>query len=118
VHTQCNCIVLITIKKTEEQFREAVKEERGFVDLFGGSSQSQMSGYSPPSPSLRRKKGVVLMIGDAPKRAAGIGWTTTTAEGTTTTMVGGKGEQKMATRIVMKTALGLKGKQRIRFISY
>ncbi len=56
VHTQCNCIILITIKKAEEQFREAVEEERGFVDLFGGSSQSQMSGYSPPSPPLQRKK--------------------------------------------------------------
>jgi hypothetical protein len=56
VLTQCNCIVLITVKKAEERFREAVEEKRGFVDLFGGSSQSQMSGYSPPSPPLRRKK--------------------------------------------------------------
>ena len=56
VHTQCNCIVLITVKKAEERFREAVEEERGFVDLFGSSSQSQMSGYSPPSPPPRRKK--------------------------------------------------------------
>ncbi len=61
------------------------------------------------------------MIGDAPKRAAGVGWTTTEAEGTTTRMVavimvGEKGERKTATMIVMETALGLKGKQRIRFI--
>ncbi len=56
VHTQCNCIVLITVKKAEERFREAVEEERGFVDLFGGSSQIPMSGYSPPSPPSGRKK--------------------------------------------------------------
>ena len=57
VHTQCNCIVLITVKKAEERFKEAVKEERGCVDLFGNySSQSQMSGYSPPFPPPRRKK--------------------------------------------------------------
>ena len=68
------------VKKAEEQSREAVEEERGFVDLFGGSSQSQMRGYSPPSPPPQRKKGGVPRIGDAPKRA-GIGWTTTIAEG-------------------------------------
>jgi hypothetical protein len=56
VHIQCNCIVLITVKKAEEQFREAVEEERGFGDLFGGSSQSQMSSYSPPSPRRRSKE--------------------------------------------------------------
>ena len=56
LHTQCNCIVLITIKKVEERFKEAVEEERDFVDLFGNSSQHQMSGYNPPSPPLQRKK--------------------------------------------------------------
>ena len=56
VHSQCNCIILITIKKAEERFKEAVKEERGFVDLFGNSSQSQMSGYSPPTPPPQQKK--------------------------------------------------------------
>ena len=50
VHTQCNCIILVTVKKAAERFKEAVKEERGSVDLFGDSSQSQMSGYSPPTP--------------------------------------------------------------------
>ncbi len=56
MHTKCNCIVLITVKKAEEQCKEAVEGERGFVDLFSDSSQSQMSGYSPPSPPPRRKK--------------------------------------------------------------
>jgi hypothetical protein len=120
VHTQCNCIVLITVKKAEERFREAVKEERGFVDLFDGSSQSQMSGYSPPSSPLQRKKGGVPRIGDARKRA-GTGWTTTTAEGTTTMVaaitVGGKGKRRRTTTIVVETAVGGKGEQRIRFIS-
>ena len=99
-----------------------VEEERDFVDLFGGSSQSQMSGYSPPSPPPRHKKGGVPRIGDAPKRA-GVGWTTTTAVGTTTTLVaaiivGGNGEQKSTMTNVVETGVGGKGKGRIRFISY
>ena len=80
----------------EERFREAVEEERGFVDLLGGSNQSQMSGYSPSSPPPRRKKRGVPRIGDAWKRA-GTGWTTKTVEGTTTMVaaikVGGKGKR-------------------------
>jgi hypothetical protein len=120
VHTQCNCIVLITVKKAEEQFREAVEEERGFVDPFGDSSQSQMRGYSPPSPPLRHKKGGVPRIGDARKRT-GTGWTTMTAEGTTTMVaaitVEGKGEQRRTMTIVAETTVGGKGEQRIRFIS-
>jgi hypothetical protein len=120
VHTQCNCILLITVKKAEEQVREAVKEERGYVDLFGDSNQSQMSGYSPPSPPPRPKKGCVPRIGDARKRA-GTGWMTTTAEGTTTMVtaitVGGKGEQRRTMTIVVETVVGGKGERRIRFIS-
>ena len=56
VHTQCNCIVLVTVKNAEERFKEAVKEERSFVDLFGDSSQSQMSGYSPQPPLHNAQK--------------------------------------------------------------
>ena len=78
---RCTPSVLIVVKKAEEQFREAVEEERGFVDLFGNSSQSQMSDYSPQSPPPRRKKGGVPRIGDAWKRV-GTGWTMMAAEGT------------------------------------
>ncbi len=46
----------------------------------------------------------------------------TTVEGTTmmvaAIMVGGKGEQKTATTIVVETAVGGKGKRRLRCISY
>ena len=56
VHTQRNCIILITAKKAEERFKEVVEEERGFVGLFGDSSQSQMSGYSPQTPPPQQKK--------------------------------------------------------------
>ncbi len=105
VHTQCNCIVLITVKKAEEQFREVVEEERGFVDLFDGSSQSQMSGYSPPTPPPRHKKGGIPRIGDAPKRA-GIGWTTTTAERTTAMVAAivarGKGKRRRRLFVVAR----------------
>ena len=100
VHTQCNCIVLITIKKAEEWIKEAIEEERGFVNLFSNSSQSQMSGYSPPTPPMRHKKGGVPRRGDVQRRVD-TWWMTTTAERTimegmptmvVATTVGGKWE--------------------------
>jgi hypothetical protein len=90
VHAQCNHIVLITVKKAGERFNEAVEEERGFVDLFGDRSQSQMSGYSPPQPPLRNEKKEAFQ-GDVQRRVVDTGWMTTTAERTimegTATMV-------------------------------
>ena len=108
VHTQCNCIVLITVKKAEERFKEAVKEERGCVDLFGNySSQSQMSGYSLPTPPLQCKKGSVPRREDIQRRVD-TGWMTTTVE--RTIMEG-------ATILVVATAVGGKSKRRISVIS-
>jgi uncharacterized membrane protein YgcG len=53
---QCNCIVLVTVKKVEEQMQAKVEVETSYVDLFGiDSSQSQRSD-DPPSPPRRCKK--------------------------------------------------------------
>ena len=53
---QCNCIVLVTVKKVEEEMQAKVEVETSYVDLFGiDSSQSQRSD-DPPSPPRRCKK--------------------------------------------------------------
>ena len=49
-HVQCDCIVLMTVKKVEERMQSEVEVESNYVDLFGiGSSQSQRSD-DPQSP--------------------------------------------------------------------
>jgi hypothetical protein len=55
-HVQCDCIVLLTVKKAEEQTQAEVEVVSSYVDLFGiDSSQSQRSD-DPPSPPPRRRK--------------------------------------------------------------
>ena len=53
---QCNCIVIVTVKKAEERTQAELEVGTSYVDLFGiDSSQSQRSD-DPPSPPRRRKK--------------------------------------------------------------
>jgi hypothetical protein len=53
-HVQCNCIVLITVNKAEDQAKVELEVKSGYVDLFGiDSSQSQ---DNPLSPLPRRRK--------------------------------------------------------------
>jgi hypothetical protein len=48
-HVQCNCIVLITVNKVEEQAKADLEVESNYADLFGlDSSQSQNNPPSPP----------------------------------------------------------------------
>ncbi len=52
-HVQCDCIVLMTVKKVEERMQSEVEVESNYIDLFGiGSSQSQRSD-DPQSPPPR-----------------------------------------------------------------
>jgi hypothetical protein len=53
---QCNCIVIVTVRKAEERTQAELEVGTSYVDLFGiDSSQSQRSD-DPPSPPRRRKK--------------------------------------------------------------
>jgi hypothetical protein len=55
-HVQCDCIVIVTVRKVEEQTQAELVVATSYVDLFGiGSSQSQRSD-GPPSPPRRRRK--------------------------------------------------------------
>ncbi len=52
-HVQCDCIVLVTVKKAEERTQAELEVGTSYVDLFGiDSSQSQRSD-DPPSPPRR-----------------------------------------------------------------
>ena len=54
-HVQCDCIVLVPVKKAEERMQAEVKVESSYVNLFGiGSSQKSQRSDDPPSPPLRR----------------------------------------------------------------
>ena len=54
-HVQCDCIVLVTVKKAEERTQAELEVGTSYVDLFGiDSSQSQRSD-DPPSPPRRRR---------------------------------------------------------------
>jgi hypothetical protein len=53
-HTQCNCILIITVQSAKNQVRAELEVRSSFVDLFGiGSSQSQ---DDPPTPPPWRRK--------------------------------------------------------------
>jgi hypothetical protein len=53
---QCDCIVIVTVKKAEERTQAELEVGTSYVDLFGiNSSQSQRSD-DPPSPPHCRKK--------------------------------------------------------------
>jgi hypothetical protein len=55
-HVQCNCIVIVMVRKAEERTQAELEVVTSYVDLFGiDSSQSQRSD-DPPSPPRRRKK--------------------------------------------------------------
>ena len=55
-HVQCDCIVLVTVKKAEERTQAELEVGTSYVDLFGiDSSQSQRSD-DPLSPPRRRRK--------------------------------------------------------------
>jgi hypothetical protein len=52
---QCDCIVIVTVRKAEERTQAELEVATSYVDLFGiDSSQSQRS--DPPSSPRRRKK--------------------------------------------------------------
>ncbi len=52
---QCDCIMIVTVRKAEERTQAELEVATSYVDLFGiDSSQSQRS--DPPSPPRRRKK--------------------------------------------------------------
>ncbi len=55
-HVQCDCIVIVTVRKAEERTQAELEVVTSYVDLFGiNSSQSQRSD-DPPSPPCRCKK--------------------------------------------------------------
>jgi hypothetical protein len=55
-HVQCDCIVIVTVRKAEERTQAELEVVTSYVDFFGiDSSQSQRSD-DPPSPPRRRKK--------------------------------------------------------------
>ena len=55
-HVQCDCIVIVTVRKAEERTQAELEVGTSYVDLFGiDSSQSQRSD-DPPSPPRRRRK--------------------------------------------------------------
>ena len=55
-HAQCNCIVLVTIKKAEEQMRTELEVGTSYVNLFGIDSSQNQRSDDPPSPPRQRKK--------------------------------------------------------------
>jgi hypothetical protein len=56
-HVQCDCIVIVTVRKAEERTQAELEVATSYVDLFGiDSSQSQRSDDPPPSPPPRRRK--------------------------------------------------------------
>ncbi len=56
-HVQCDCIVIVTVRKAEERTQAELEVAISYVDLFGiNSSQSQRSDNPPSSPRHRRKK--------------------------------------------------------------
>ena len=56
-HVQCDCIVLVTVKKAEERTQAELEVATSYVDLFRiNSSQSQRSDVPPSPPCCRRKK--------------------------------------------------------------
>ena len=57
-HVQCDCIVLVTVKKAEERTQAEVEVESRYADLFGtdSSQESQRSDDPPSPPPPRRKK--------------------------------------------------------------
>jgi hypothetical protein len=54
---QCDCIVIVTVRKEEERTQAELEVATSYVNLFGiDSSQSQRSEDPPPSPPRRRRK--------------------------------------------------------------
>ena len=54
---QCDCIVIVTVRKAEERTQAELEVATSYVDLFGiDSNQSQRSNDPPPSPPRRRRK--------------------------------------------------------------
>ena len=54
---QCDCIVIVTVRKAEERTQAELEVATSYVDLFGiDSSQSQRSDDPPPSPPRRQRK--------------------------------------------------------------
>jgi hypothetical protein len=76
-HVQCDCIVIMTVKKAEERTQAELEVATSYVDLFGiiDSSQSQRSDNtpSPPHHDARRDR----------HQQQGTRWTTTTMMSTT-----------------------------------
>jgi hypothetical protein len=57
-HVQCDCIVIVTVRKAEQRTQAELEVSTSYADLFGidsNSSQSQRSD-DPPSPPRRRRK--------------------------------------------------------------
>jgi hypothetical protein len=56
-HVQCDCIVLVTVRKAEERTQAEFEVVSSYVDLFGiDSSQESQRSDDPPSPPPRRRK--------------------------------------------------------------
>ena len=56
-HVQCDCIVLVMVRKAEEWTQAELEVESSYMDLFGvDSSQSQRIDGPPSPPPCRRKK--------------------------------------------------------------
>jgi hypothetical protein len=53
-HVQCDCIVLVTVRKAEERSQAELEVVTSYVDLFGiDSSQESQRSDDPPSPPPR-----------------------------------------------------------------
>ena len=55
-HVQCDCIVLVTVKKADERTQAEVELESSYVDLFGINSSQSHRRDDTLSPPRRHKK--------------------------------------------------------------
>jgi hypothetical protein len=56
-HVQCDCILIVTVRKAKERTQVELEVSTSYADLFGiDSSQSQRSDDPPSPPRCRRKK--------------------------------------------------------------
>jgi hypothetical protein len=55
-HMQCDCIVIMTVRKAEERMQAGLEVSTSYVDLFGINSSKSQRSDDPPSPPCRRRK--------------------------------------------------------------
>ena len=56
-HVQCDCIMLVTVRKAEEWTQAELEVKSSYMDLFGvDSSQSQSQSQRSPPPCRHKKR--------------------------------------------------------------